>query len=212
MATGNYKHEIDVVQEYGLDVKRREVFLFGVEDYADDEEPGVEFIMANRFIKNLRWLSNINHDPVLIHMKSNGGYWHEGMAIYQAIQHCECHVTIVNYTHARSMTSIILQAADHRVMMPYSTFMYHDGTIGVDGTIKQFFTEAAQAKIECEDMMRIYLDKCEGAPFFEGKTRPQIRRHLRTQMDKKEEVYLNPSQTVAQGFADKVFENWKALK
>lgn len=206
-----YKREfttLDYIHEYDLDVEKRDIFLFGREEYKDafeGEEPGVEWMMANRLVKNLRILSVLSSDPILIHMKTNGGDWMEGMAIYQAIKACPCYISILNYTHARSMSSIILQAADYRAMMPYTQFMYHDGTIGFDGMVRQFWTEAEQQTIAEKQMFDIYLDKAEGAPFWGNKKRWQIKKAMRAKMDKKEEVYLTAEETVEQGFADAVF-------
>ena len=199
---------VDYIHDYNIDTEKNEIYLFGEEDYGrafEGDEPGVEFMMANRFIKNLRVLSSLNDDPILVHMKTNGGMWMEGMAIYQAICACPNYITILNYTHARSMSSIILQAADNRVMMPYSHFMYHDGTCGTDGTVKQYFTEAVELKKSMDQMMDIYLDQAENGEFFKDKTRKQIANHMRRQMDKKEEVYLTAQETVEQGLADAIF-------
>lgn len=220
----SYRREfgsVDYVHEYDIDVEKRDIFLFGREDHVTatdaDSEPGVEYMMANRFIKNLRILQGMSDDPILIHMKTCGGFWEEGMAIYQAIRACPNFITILNYTHARSMSSLILQAADYRAMMPYSIFMYHDGTFEMRGTIKQFWTEAEQIKITRDQMMDIYLEVCEDAPVFRGKSRAQIKKHLRGQMDRKEEVYLNAEETVASGFADTIFGrsgdyDWASLR
>ena len=195
------------LHEYGLNLSTRELFLVG-EDYSkvyDDAEPGVEYLMASRLIKNLRILESVNRDPILVHMKTNGGDWMEGMAIYQAIKTCASHVTIVNWTHARSMSSIILQAADHRVMMPFSHFMFHDGTFGTEGTVKQAFTEFEQLKISCEQMMDIYIERLVGTGDYTTKT---ARRWLRSQMDRKEEVYLDAQRTVELNLADEVLDDY----
>lgn len=120
---------ISHVNDYGLDVEHREIFLFPREEYMYGggeeglEEPGVDFGMANQFIKNLRLLSNLSDEPILIHLKSCGGDWIEGLAMYQAIKACKNHITILNYASARSMSSIIFCAADYRAMLPFSTFM-----------------------------------------------------------------------------------------
>lgn len=211
---------IDYIHDYNIDPIKRDIYLVGEEDYArafEGDEPGVEFMMANRLIKNIRILAAIGDDPILIHMKTNGGFWEEGMAIYDAIKACPCYVVILNYSHARSMSSLILQAADHRVMMPYSTFMYHDGTMGSEGTVKQYFTEGEQLKITQDQMMGIYLDKTVGSQFFGDKTRSRVKSWMRTQMDKKEEVYLNPAETVSMNLADEIFGkdgkyDWEALR
>lgn len=198
------------VHEFGVLVATREIFLVG-EDYTrsfDDAEPGVEYLMASRFIKNLRILEQHGHGDILVHMKTCGGEWAEGMAIYQAIKTCKSYVTILNYTHARSMSSIILQAADYRAMLPYSTFMYHDGTFGTSGTVKQAHTEYEQLKLSERQMMEIYLDRAEGAPHWAGRSRSQIRKMMRNRMDRKEEVYLDADETVEHGFADIVLDDY----
>ena len=128
------------VNDYCIDIEHRELFLFPREEYTyggGDEalpEPGVDFSLANQFIRNLRLLSNITDDPILIHLKSCGGEWHEGLAMYQAVKACPNYVTILNYASARSMSSIIFAAADHRAMMPFSTYMIHTGTAVLVGT------------------------------------------------------------------------------
>lgn len=220
-ARANYRREwpaADYVHDFDIDIEKRDIFLFGREElYADEDEPGVDYRMANRVIKNLRILQSISDDPILIHMKTCGGFWEEGMAIYQAIKACPNHVTILNYTHARSMSSIILQAADWRAMMLDSHFMFHDGTFVFNGTVKQAFTEATQLKLSRERMMEIYVDSCEDSEVFGHLSRAQIKKKLRGLMDSKEEVYLTAAETIDWGFADMVFGadgeyDWKSLR
>lgn len=219
----SYRREfpsIDYVHEYNLDPVKRDLYLVGEEDYQrefEGDEPGVEFMMSNRFIKNIRILASLDNDPILIHMKTCGGLWTEGMAIYDAIKACPCYVVILSYTHARSMSSLILQAADHRALMPYSTFMFHDGTMGTDGTVKQYFTEAEQLKITQDQMMDIYLDKTVGSKYHGSRTRAQVKKWMRERMDRKEEVYVNAEQAVDMNFADEVFGqggkyDWDSLR
>jgi ATP-dependent protease ClpP protease subunit len=52
------------------------------------------------------------------------------------------------------MSSLIFLAADKRVMMPHSTFMFHDGTMAQEGTVKQFYTEYEQTKIQEDQMLQ----------------------------------------------------------
>lgn len=203
---------LDYIHEYDIDPEKREIYLFGREEFViscgTEEflgEPGIDYTIANRFIRNLRMLQGLSDEPILIHMKTCGGDWIEGMAIYQAILACPNYVTVLNYSHARSMSSLILQAADWRAMLPYSTFMFHDGTYSFDGSVKQMLTEHVQAKIVAVQMMDIYLDKAEESEFFAGKSRRQIEIWMRHEMDKKEEVYLPAKLTVAMNFADIVF-------
>lgn len=149
-------------------------------------------------------------------MKTCGGDWKEGMAIYDAIKSCPNQVIILNYTHARSMSSLIFQAADKRVMMPHSTFMFHDGTMAINGTVKQFYTEYEQTKIQEDQMLNIYIDSMKKKGKMKNDKPEKIRKWLRDQMDKKEDVYLSAEQAVEYGFADEIFGangiyDWNAL-
>lgn len=196
------------MHEYHLDEQERVIYLVP-EDYTrsfDDIEPGVEYLMATRFIKNLHYLETCSDEAITIHLKTNGGHWMEGLAIYQAIKHSPCWIEMIVHTHARSMSSIILQGADNRVMMPYSHFMYHDGTIGMEGTVKQFWTEATELRKSQDQMMDIYIDRCHGAEGWGNMMRREIRDAMREQMDKKEEVYLDAEQAVWFGFADEIYK------
>jgi ATP-dependent protease ClpP protease subunit len=206
------------VHEYDVDLQSNHIYLMGMESYAAGHEeaigePGVEFSMANRFIRNLNICMRANPDkPVVIHMKTCGGDWTEGMAIYDAIKSCPMPVTILNYTHARSMSSLILQAANKRVMMPHSYFMYHDGTLGYSGTAKLVESNFKFDKLNEETMLNIYIDSMKKNGKFKHKSRKSIYSYLREQMDKKEDVFVNAKDAVAHGFADSVFNyDWASL-
>jgi len=205
------------VHEYGIDLKIGHIYLMGEESYinqsSEGEEPGVEFAMANRFIKNMNILMRKpGIKKILIHMKTNGGDWQEGMAIYDMIRACPLPVVILNYTHARSMSSIILQAADKRVMMPHSYFMFHDGEGALIGTEKQIKSAFEWGKTIERQMIDVYVGVMKEKGSMSKKPEAAIRTWLRNQMDKKEDVYLSPSEAIDLGFADEIFNHdWKAL-
>jgi len=213
------------IHDYNIDIDKREIYLFGREETksgtndGDDitSEPGVDFMMANQFIKNIRILQSVSSDPILIHMKTCGGMWTEGMAIYDAIKACPNYVVILNYTHARSMSSIILQAADWRAMMPYSTFMFHQGTQGFEGTKTQFQTEYEQTQISVRQMLDIYAGSMTESVLHGKKSPAQRRKWLSDKMLKHEDVYLSAQEAIDHGFADQVFGkdnsyDWSALR
>jgi ATP-dependent protease ClpP protease subunit len=206
---------VDQVHEKDVDLISNHIYLFGREEYHSEtgEEPGVEYLMANRFIRNLNLCMRVNPDtPIVIHMKTCGGIWEEGMAIYDAIKSCPFPVTILSYTHARSMSSLIFQAANKRVMMPHSIFMFHDGTLGLEGTVKQVTSAVEFGKVADAQMMEIYINAMKEQGKFCKRSRKFIAQWIREQMDKKEDVYLTAHQAVEYGFADEIFDyNWKKL-
>jgi ATP-dependent protease ClpP protease subunit len=210
---------IESIQEYSLDVKNREIYLAGEVDAElepPDVEPGVEYVMANKFIKNLRFLSSNSKDPILIHMKTCGGYWEEGMAIYDAIQFCPCFVVILSYTHARSMSSVILQAADSRVLMPNSYVLMHHGGLGFDGEYQKVMAQMEWTKkVQSETMVNIYADRMKRTPHSKYKKwgPKRIKDMLMGEMAKKIDVFLTADEAVSWGLADAVFDgNWADLK
>lgn len=215
---------IDAIHEWGLNLRDFSIYLTGTPityESGDDDfgEPGVEYQMATEFIKNLDILSGLDPKrPILIHMKTCGGYWEEGMAIYDAIRACPNPTTILSYTHARSMSSIILQAADKRVLMPNSYFMFHEGYLELGGTSKGVLTNARWIKMVLNPtMLSIYTDSLKQKGEFKNLSAQKIREMLQKYMDKKEDVLLTAKEAVEWGFADEVFGgdgrfNWPALR
>lgn len=209
------------IHEYDINVKCNEIYLFGREsgfatNLGEIEDPGVEYGLANRFIRNIDILARNTDEPILVRMKIKGGDWEEGMAIYDAIKACPNPVIILNYTWARSMSSLIFCAATKRVMMPHSKFMYHDGKTGKDGTHKQFMTFVAQEKASKKIMMDIYVDILWREKKTKYKSKSDIRRMLQREIDKKEDVFYTAQEAVDIGFADEIFGqkgiyNWKKL-
>lgn len=206
------------VHEYDVDLQSNHIYLFGREQYTtgadvDNGEPGVEFTMSNRFIRNLNLCIRANPDkPILIHLKTCGGDFVEGMAIYDAIKSCPVAVTVLNYTHARSMSSIIFQAANKRVMMPHSYFMFHEGTLGYEGTWKTVMSNVEFDKLGRETMIGIYIASLKRDGKFKNRSKKWIKGWIESQMDKKEDVFLTAKEAVELGFADQVFDyNWENL-
>lgn len=206
------------LHEYDVDIKSNHIYLMGTETYVYGngqviDEPGIEYTIANKFIRNFNLLMRINPDmPIVVHMKTCGGYYEEGMAIYDTIRSCPWKVTILNYTHARSMSSIILQAANKRVMMPHSYFMFHEGSLNLSGTYKGVQSNAEFAKLGNETMLNIYTLNMKQRGIFSHKKESEIKTHLKYQMNKKEDVFLSPQEAIDYGLADEIFDyNWKSL-
>lgn len=205
------------LHNYDLDLKSNHIYLFGIDRGYDvngsDQELGIEHIIASRFIRNFNMCMRVNpNKPILIHMKSNGGYWEEGMAIFDTIRSSPWPVTILNYTHARSMTSIIFQAANKRVMMPHSHFMFHEGDYSLQGTVKQVRSAILFDNRIDDEMLDIYVKSMKLQGEFSNKSAIYIKDWLKEQMKNKEDVYLTAQDTIKYGLADEIFDyNWKSL-
>ena len=217
-----YDHKDDPVWRlhlHHLDLQNNHVFLFPWEDLAgtavceDGGEPGVEYTMANKFIMNARLCMMANPgDPMVVHQKTCGGDWNEGIAIFDMLITYPHETTILNYTHARSMSSMTFQAATKRVMMPHSHFMFHDGEYGDSGTVKKVRSGFVFSEKTDDVMMDIYVRRMKQQGKFKSWSYKRIKEMMRNLMDRKEDVYLTAKETVEWGLADEIFNgSWADL-
>ncbi len=215
---------IEDIHSFNINVEDFVIYLAPTPKQYDDDseefsEPGVEYQMSLQFIKNLHFLTQKDSKrPILIHMKTCGGDCTEGMAIYDSICACPNPITILSHTHARSMSSIILQAADNRVLMPNSYFLFHEGYLGDGGTYKGVVSRMDYSAITREVMVDLYVEvlKTRGTKYNKW-SHKRIREEIIGLMDKKEDVFLTAREAVEWGFADMVFGadgvfDWEALR
>jgi ATP-dependent protease ClpP protease subunit len=199
---------ISDVHQYGLDVKNREIYLHGY-ICNTDEDPGVEYRMTTNLYKNIRILDSISRDPIIIHMHSIGGNWSDGMAIYDAILLCKSYVTIIAYGQAESMSSIILQAADRRVLTPNAHFMLHYGSFSCASDHLTAHNYAKVDKKNTETMIDIYSQKCMLGKYFKESytdlNQEKVKNFIKRKL-KDGDWYLEANEAVYYGFADYVLD------
>ncbi len=192
------------IHEYGLSTVTREIFLHShVYPELEIEEPGMDFRMANMFVKNVRVLDQMGVGNILIHQMSVGGDWNYGMAIYDAIRACVAPVTILAYAHARSMSSITLQAADRRVLMPDCDFLIHHGELAVDDRVTPVIFEIEFLKrVITPRMMQVYAERCKIADMWENVSRKEIIAFIVNKLRECTDWILTAKEAVKHGFAD----------
>jgi ATP-dependent protease ClpP protease subunit len=198
--------------EYGANIASREIFLHNHYHTEDNENPGVEYRMSNTFLKNLRAIDMKSDQAITIHMQSIGGYWEDGMAIFDAISMCRSYVTIIAYGQASSMSSIILQAADYRVMTPNAHFMCHYGSTSINADYLNAMNVADYERKICDTMFNIYSQRCVNGKFFYEKfgkkpSEKQVKQFLIRKF-KYGDWYLSSDDAVYYGFADSVLKDW----
>lgn len=140
-------------------IPTRTIYLGSEESNIEHGESGTDAAMAERTIKNLHILESLNKDPITIIMNNIGGDVNHGLAIYDVIRNCESHVTIKVFGHAMSMGSIILQAADERIMSEMSSQMIHYGTLAVNKEAKTAYNIVEENKRIDSWMEKMYMEK-----------------------------------------------------
>lgn len=141
-----------------IDIDNRTIYMGSLTASPDREESGVDNFMAESVIKSIHILESISDKPITLIMNNPGGSWYHGMAIYDAIRSTPCVTIIKAYGHAMSMGSIILQAADYRIMMPNTKMMIHYGYDGFYGHAKTSEKWADESKRIAYQMENIYLE------------------------------------------------------
>ena len=190
-----YWEIVNCLHEHNINPLTREIYLGGWPTTSEDEEVGVDHQMACEFIRNISFLEGQSDEPILVHQCTVGGEWSYGMAIYNAIHESNCYVTVRAYAHARSMSSIIIQAADLRQLMPDCYFMIHHGSIFIDDTCKGGKSYMELSDKDSIRMMEVYCERAHMTP-----------KQIEDKLDKKQEWYLPAYEAVELGFADEVYE------
>jgi len=188
----------------GIDCSSREIYLHGFLGQSE-EEPGIEYRMATTFVKNMNHLTKKDGD-ILIHMHTIGGNWHDGMAIYNTIEYSPCVTAIVAYGSVSSMSSIILQSASTRLMMPDAEFMLHFGSTTLAGDSLAVISAMDNEKRINDRMLDVYTKRCIKGEFFRKQykslNKDKVKSFLTRKLKDKSDWYLSAEEAVYYGFAD----------
>ena len=205
---------------HGINQSSREIYLHGhYSSYLENnEEPGVEYKMATTFVKNLHYLQDLDDESILIHMHTIGGSWNDGIAIFNSVEYSPNIITILVYSHARSMSSVILQSADHRIMMPDSDFMIHHGWSSAEGSTLACISAFNFEKKLVDRMINIYAKKCINGEFFQSKYKSvdcdRVKTYLKRKMRDKGDWWMSSEEAVYYGFADGILgdDNYSTME
>jgi ATP-dependent protease ClpP protease subunit len=191
------------VHSYNINYQTREIYLHG--RYAD-EEPGVDYRMATTFVKNLHILSEQDKKNILVHMHTIGGEWGDGMAMFWAIRFAKSVVNMIAYAQASSMSGILLQAADKRILMPDCDFMIHHGSISLDDNSMAVKSAVDNNERLCKRMLQIFAERAIMGRYFQERdySLAKVRSYLDRKIKDKSDWYLSPNEAVDFGFADGV--------
>lgn len=158
----------------------------------------VDLDMFENVYKNLHILDETDGN-ITMYINSEGGDLTQAMAIYDMIQNCRNYVRIIVTGQASSAASIILQAADERLMTENSYIMIHAGEEGTEGhpeIKKRWDAKLARDNQWMEDL---YLEKIKNK-------KPKFPRAKLTEMLKFDTI-LETKEAIELGLADGIYEN-----
>jgi ATP-dependent Clp protease protease subunit len=190
--------DIEKFHDYSIHLPTRTIYnsTEHVSESDDFSESGCDTSMAERMVKNIHILDHLSQEPITIIMNNIGGDEYHGFAIYDAIKAAKSEIIVKVFGHAMSMGSIILQAADKRIMSPTSRQMIHYGTWGRNDHAKTSQKWAEEGLKIDKWMEKMYLDKIrEKHPDFKLKRLQKYLDH---------DTFLTAEESVALGLADSV--------
>jgi ATP-dependent Clp protease protease subunit len=190
----NISEHADDFHRHGLYLPTRTIFIEGDEDNDNNE---ITMKSSTRDVKNILIVDSLGTGTITIRLDCVGGDVLAGMKIYDAIAACRNHVVIIADS-AMSMGSIILQAADERIMNKNGRVMIHAGEVSYanhPSAIDNWRKYDKKMDTVHED---IYLEKIKKKkPRF---TREQLQKLL------EHDTILTAKEAVDMGLADKVLE------
>lgn len=202
--------DISNIHQFNIDPDNRELYLHAPLDNIEDSN--LDYRSAVIFEKNLRYLNLISLEPILVHMHLPGGEWQDCLGMYDAIKASKARVIILAYARAESSSSVLLQAADLRILMPNTNVLIHYGSFSLDGE----HSKAAASSIEwnekeCDKMVDIFTDRCINSCIYQEKNwkRMMAKKHILSQLANKCDWILTADEAVHYGFADGVLGSKK---
>ncbi len=186
MAEKFHKDEVSRLHDNDIYIPDRKITLFdAISEYS-----------ALTTIKNLLVLDGKSDQGITMLLNSMGGCVFNGFAIYGAIERCESHVSICGMGSVMSMATVVMQAADERVLDKHAVFMVHYGSAAIFDNSQTVIKWAAHEETMNQKMEDIYLEKIrEKHPKF---TRAKLRQMLLV------DTILSADEAVKLGLADKV--------
>lgn len=197
-------NDIYYIHNFNIDIPNREIYLHSHIDGVD--EGGVDYRSAITFEKNIRYLDMLSQDPIIIHMHLPGGDWQDCLGIYDTLKHTKSKTIIIAYAKVESSSSVLLQGANLRILMPNTNFLIHYGSITVDNEHKAALSTIHWSEKESDKMIEMFTEKCIHSKVAEEKKwkKINIKKHIITQLATKRDWILTADEAVYYGFADGV--------
>lgn len=191
------------IHTFNVDVDNREIYLHSCYD-GGDTEAGVDYRSAITFEKNLRYLNTLSLDPILVHMHLPGGDWQDCLGIYDNIKASKARVGIIAYAKVESSSTVLLQAADLRILSQNTDFLIHYGSISLDNEHKAAISAVKWSEQESAKMIDIFTDRCMNSTICEEKKwkRMMAKKHIMHKLATERDWILNAPEAVRYGFAD----------
>lgn len=196
--------QLSDVHSNNICIDSREIYIIG--DYHSGDE--INHMTAIDFIKNIHFLDRLSNDAIVVHMIIEGGDWHYGLAMMDAIYAAKSKVIIQAYSQASSMSGVILQAAYKRIMMPHTYFLMHYGVHSHEGVSQAAHAAAKENEKSCKKMLDIFANRAAKGKFAKekGYDVKKLAKFFDKKMKDSIDWYLTAEEAVYYGLADSIYK------
>lgn len=172
-----------------LDIRKRHLILTG----EVDTDMLLKTLLAFRVLEKKSKISGIT-----ISLSTPGGDLYDCYAIYDRIKMSPCPITIIGTGYVMSSGTVILQAADKRLLTKNARFMIHYGTLEIPEARTKDVAELMKLSqnVDNPTLEDIYLNGIK----------KRDKRFTRTQLKKllEKDSFMTAHDAVALGLADRV--------
>lgn len=186
-----------------LDIKTRTIY---VNCEAEDLDC-ISYATSRDIIRSLDILEKINFKEITIKLIScNGGDFTDCIAIYSAIRLCKSPVKMIGYGYLCSSGTVIMQAADRRVLTQECEFMVHHGSLAFDQPVVSAKSMMKWSNRNSKLMLDIYASRCIEGSFFtaRGYSLSRVKKFIDTKMRSEGDVWLTSTDALEYGFIDEI--------
>ena len=193
-----------MVQHHAINVDTNEIYLHS--SPVSDNDNGIDYRCTVQFIKNFNILDSLSGDqPIIIHLNSPGGDISQGLSIYDVIKQSKKYISIIGYADVASMSSVILQAADRRLLMANAAVLIHNAALTLED-MPSHGVKSASRYLEYQDrvFLDIYATKCLNGKFFKdrGYNLNKVKCYLKRKIEQRLDWTLNAEEAKFYGFCD----------
>ena len=140
-----------------------------------------------------------------------GGVWEDCLGMFDTIKYSKAKIIILAYAKVESASSILLQSAHKRILMPNTHVLIHYGSLSIDNEHKAAMSSLQWSEKESQKMIDIFTERCLNSPMATEKNWKKmiIRKHIMSQLATKSDWILDAEEAVYYGFADGVLGSKK---
>lgn len=162
--------------------------------YFFDEMDGAAVCDAIKYIDEIEHALKL--ETLIFKLSSGGGNVYDGLALYDRLRACKCHITMIGTGLVASMAFIVYLAGDRRICTQNIRFLNHQTKVGISENLTEVQIKTEQ--LETKTLETAMIDICADRTFLTPKV---IKNHI-----KLGDKYIRAQEAISMGIAHEITE------